>query len=67
MESVVELSFVIAFLAGIASFISPCVLPLVPSYLTFITGISFDDLKDRDSGENRRADCRVNRPGCIYR
>lgn len=33
-----------AFLAGLLSFVSPCVLPLVPSYLTYITGLSFDQL-----------------------
>jgi len=35
-----NLSFFVALLAGFISFISPCVLPLIPSYLTFITGIS---------------------------
>lgn len=39
-----EVSFPLAFLAGFLSFLSPCVLPLVPSYITFITGISFEDL-----------------------
>lgn len=39
-----EVSFPLAFLAGILSFLSPCVLPLVPSYISFITGISFEDL-----------------------
>ncbi len=34
---------VIAFGAGLASFVSPCVLPLIPSYVTFITGLSLDD------------------------
>lgn len=38
--------FVGALLAGILSFLSPCVLPLVPSYISFITGISFEDLKE---------------------
>jgi cytochrome c-type biogenesis protein len=33
-----------AFLAGVLSFLSPCVLPLVPSYVSFITGASFEDL-----------------------
>ncbi len=41
-----DVSFSLAFLAGILSFLSPCVLPLVPSYITFITGVSFEDLKD---------------------
>jgi cytochrome c-type biogenesis protein len=39
------LSFPIAFLAGLLSFLSPCVLPLVPSYVTFITGMSLEDLQ----------------------
>ncbi|MEE9613703.1 MAG: cytochrome c biogenesis protein CcdA [Thermodesulfobacteriota bacterium] len=33
-----------AFLGGLLSFISPCVLPLVPSYISFVTGISFEEL-----------------------
>ncbi|OGW57505.1 MAG: cytochrome C biogenesis protein [Nitrospirae bacterium RBG_16_43_8] len=39
-----DVSFPLAFLAGILSFLSPCVLPLVPSYVSFITGMSFEDL-----------------------
>lgn len=35
----------IAFLAGLASFLSPCVLPLVPGYLSLISGVSVDGLK----------------------
>ncbi|MCC6318792.1 MAG: sulfite exporter TauE/SafE family protein [Gemmatimonadaceae bacterium] len=35
----------IAFTAGLLSFLSPCVLPLVPSYVTFITGLSIDDVQ----------------------
>lgn len=38
-------SFPLAFLAGILSFLSPCVLPLVPAYVSFITGLSLDELK----------------------
>lgn len=39
-----NISFLVAFLAGAASFFSPCILPLVPSYISYITGISFEDL-----------------------
>ncbi len=39
-----DISYPLAFFAGILSFLSPCVLPLVPSYVSFITGISFKDL-----------------------
>jgi cytochrome c-type biogenesis protein len=41
-----SISFAVAFLAGLLSFLSPCVLPLVPAYLGFISGMSFDDLQD---------------------
>ncbi len=40
-----------AFLAGLVSFISPCVLPLVPSYLSFLTGTSLEDLKAETTAE----------------
>jgi cytochrome c-type biogenesis protein len=38
----------VAFIAGLVSFISPCVLPLVPGYLSAITGFSPDELSDAD-------------------
>jgi cytochrome c-type biogenesis protein len=41
-----EISGMIAFSAGLLSFVSPCVLPLVPSYITYITGVSFKELTD---------------------
>lgn len=48
----VEVGIAIAFTAGVLSFLSPCVLPLVPSYLTFVTGMSLEDLQE---GVNRKA------------
>ncbi len=42
MEPTVGLA--IAFTAGLLSFLSPCVLPLIPSYITFITGMGFEDV-----------------------
>lgn len=44
MASASEVSLFIAFSAGFLSFISPCVLPLVPSYLSYITGLSLEEL-----------------------
>lgn len=38
------LGIAIAFSAGLLSFLSPCVLPLIPSYVTFITGLSLEDV-----------------------
>lgn len=39
-----SISFVIAFLAGIVSFLSPCVLPLIPAYLTFLAGTTVKEV-----------------------
>lgn len=41
-----EMPILIAFSAGFLSFVSPCVLPLVPSYLSYITGLSVEELAD---------------------
>ncbi|MEI6703570.1 MAG: cytochrome c biogenesis CcdA family protein [Deltaproteobacteria bacterium] len=40
-----EVTFIGAFIAGLLSFLSPCVLPLIPSYITYITGLSFAELQ----------------------
>ena len=44
-----NISFVVAFLAGLFSFISPCVFPLIPSYLSYISGLSMDKLLENKS------------------
>jgi cytochrome c-type biogenesis protein len=40
-----EVTYIGAFIAGLLSFLSPCVLPLIPSYITYVTGLSFADLQ----------------------
>lgn len=47
-----DMSYWMAFTAGFLSFLSPCVLPLIPSYVGFITGMSLEDLT---SEENKAA------------
>lgn len=44
MQPTGSIGIFIAFTAGLLSFLSPCVLPLVPSYVTFITGLSVEDV-----------------------
>jgi cytochrome c-type biogenesis protein len=39
-----EVTYIGAFIAGLLSFLSPCVLPLIPSYIMYITGISYSDM-----------------------
>lgn len=45
-----EVSLLAAFGAGIISFVSPCVLPIIPGYLSFVSGVSVEELQ---GGENR--------------
>ncbi|HZC31040.1 MAG TPA: cytochrome c biogenesis protein CcdA [Gaiellaceae bacterium] len=40
-------AFAAAFAAGFVSFLSPCVLPLIPGYLSFVSGVGFDELGAR--------------------
>ena len=54
MSDVGSVSFAMAFVAGLVSFLSPCVLPLAPSYVTFVTGMSIDDLANGDRRGARR-------------
>uniref|UniRef100_C6E4J3 Cytochrome c biogenesis protein transmembrane region n=1 Tax=Geobacter sp. (strain M21) TaxID=443144 RepID=C6E4J3_GEOSM len=49
-----EITFWIAFSAGFLSFFSPCVLPLIPSYITYITGLSFGQLQEAHPGAKVR-------------
>ena len=52
IDSLNQVSLFAAFSAGLLSFISPCVLPLVPSYVSYITGLSLEQLAD--AAERRR-------------
>ena len=53
--TVESVPLLVAFSAGVLSFLSPCVLPLVPSYVTFITGVSLDASERRLSRPEVRA------------
>lgn len=52
-EGITLFRIAISFAAGVLSFLSPCVLPLVPGYISLISGVSIDGLKEGTS--NRRA------------
>lgn len=45
-----SITFATAFGGGLLSFLSPCVLPLIPGYLSFVTGLSASELSDKDRG-----------------
>ena len=48
-----DLNILTAFLAGLVSFVSPCVLPLIPAYLSFLTGSSLEELKAQSDAASR--------------
>jgi len=48
------MSFPAAFLAGLLSFFSPCILPLIPAYFTFITGFSLEQLTEDYNAKIRK-------------
>jgi cytochrome c-type biogenesis protein len=50
-----DLNLFLAFGAGVLSFISPCCLPLYPAFLSYITGVSVDELKENNGILKRRA------------
>ena len=50
----VQVSFPLAFAAGVVSFLSPCVLPVVPSYVAFVSGVTLEDLRDGSVAGARR-------------
>lgn len=54
MGNTAPVSFSLAFIAGLLTFASPCVFPLIPAYISYITGISFDGLKESGRGDIRR-------------
>ena len=49
-----SISYPAALLAGLLSFFSPCILPLIPAYFTFITGFTLDELTGSGSGIRKK-------------
>ena len=44
-DDTASVGIAISFAAGLLSFLSPCVLPLIPSYVTFVTGLTLEDVQ----------------------
>lgn len=50
-----NISYIVALVAGILTYLSPCLLPMIPAFIAYITGVSFSDFKDETKrGEVRR-------------
>jgi cytochrome c-type biogenesis protein len=52
--SFIDFTSIVAFSTGMLSFFSPCILPLVPSYLIFISGITFDNYNELEFKKYRK-------------
>jgi len=55
-----KMPFIVSYVAGLLSFLSPCVLPLVPIYFFYITGISAKELKEKELTSKERIKIFVN-------
>jgi cytochrome c-type biogenesis protein len=55
-----NVSLPIAFIAGLLSFLSPCVLPLIPGYISFISGASLQELQSADEIQKIRYKVLIN-------
>ena len=51
MLALQEVSYLAAFLAGLLSFFSPCILPLVPGYISFVSGISLEKINNKGNNQ----------------
>jgi len=49
-----DISYFAAFGGGLLSFVSPCVLPLVPGYISYVSGVSLDQMRANDAAERLR-------------
>ena len=55
-----ELSILIVFAAGLLSFLSPCVLPLIPGYIAFVSGLSIDHMTESGWKDKKMASAMLN-------
>src|SRR6185436_19417407 len=60
-----DVNVFVAFAAGILSFLSPCVLPLIPSYLSFVSGVSLEEIRGAQSAGSVRRRLVLNSLGFI--
>src|SRR2546427_12844148 len=48
-----EVNLLLAFTAGVLGFLSPCIVPLIPGYLSFVSGVSLSELSPTDRRQHR--------------
>ena len=58
-SNIITIGIPIAFVAGLLSFLSPCILPIIPSFVAFITGMSSDELLNKNSKRKSISEIRM--------
>ena len=61
-----EVNVFVAFAAGVFSFLSPCVLPLIPSYLSFVSGVSVEEMRGAQAAARVRTRVVLNSAAFIF-
>jgi cytochrome c-type biogenesis protein len=61
-----EVNVFVAFAAGVFSFLSPCVLPLIPSYLSFVSGVSLEEMRGAQAATRVRTRVGLNSIAFIF-
>ena len=61
-----DVNILVAFTAGIFSFLSPCVLPMIPSYLSFISGVSLEEMRSAHFASHIRKQVLLNSLAFIF-
>ena len=61
-----EVNVFVAFAAGVFSFLSPCVLPLIPSYLSFVSGVSLEEMRGAQAAARVRTRVLLNSGAFIF-
>jgi cytochrome c-type biogenesis protein len=59
MQSAENVTVVMAFAAGVLAFFSPCIFPLIPAYISYLTGMSFNEISGSLSKEKKKTLRRV--------
>lgn len=60
MSGAENVTVIVALFAGLITFLSPCILPVIPSYLAFITGLSIDEISHKKNRKHARKTVLIN-------
>lgn len=59
MEESSNISYAVSFIAGLLMFLSPCIFPLIPTYISYLTGVSFKELSEGSAFPEEKRKVRI--------